>query len=285
MTTVFVSTTCLASRDYRDTIAAYDSAGFERVELGYCPDPVDVQSVVETSPFEFVAHNYCFPPEDPFVLNLASPDPVIRRRSIEYVEEAVAFCDANGIDQYTFHAGFRSDPDLSLTFPDTFSQSYVTAFNHFCESLSQILDTVGGTEVRLGVENNVVAPENVVDGEPVTLLCRPDEIEQMYDHLGTDSDQLGLLLDTGHLSVSAETLDFEPEQFVEAALSRTVGLHLHTNDGASDQHRPVSPGSEVLETCRRFSDVPVTTEATFEDVDRLVRHVSMLESVFSPPAH
>jgi sugar phosphate isomerase/epimerase len=234
--------------------------------------------IVSEYSFDFVAHNYCFPPEDPFVLNLASKDDRIRTRSIEYVCDAVEFCHHHGIDQYTFHAGFRTDPDLSLTFPDTDIPAYDDSLETFCESLEEILDRVDGFDVALAVENNVVEPQNVVDGEPLVLLCDPSEITRLYDRLPVGGDRLGILLDTGHLRVSAATLGFDPDDFVSEAEQFLSAIHLHTNDGSEDKHRPVEPGDRELHYIEETTEPTVTIESRFESATALREHQTWLRS-------
>jgi sugar phosphate isomerase/epimerase len=237
-----------------------------------------MSTIISEYPFDFIAHNYCFPPEDPFVLNLASQDDQIRTRSIEYVCDAVEFCQHHGIDQYSFHAGFRTDPDLSLTFSQTDVPAYVDSLETFCESLEKILDRVGGLDVNLAVENNVVEPQNIVNDEPLVLLCEPSEIVQLYDRLSVGGDRLGILLDTGHLRVSAATLGFDPDDFVFEAKDSVSSVHLHTNDGSEDEHCPVEPGDRELRSVGEVAEPTVTIESRFERTTALREHQLWLRS-------
>lgn len=275
---VYASTTCLSGHGYRETLEAYEATGIERVELGYSPGEVPIEEVVKEYSFEFVAHNYFYPVEDPFVLNLASQDEGIRRRSIEYVNNAISFCHDHGIDQYTFHAGFRVDPDLSLDFPEGPIPEYKKSLETFCRSLETIVDYASGYEVDLAVENNVLAPRNLVDGEPLVLLCEPGEVTSLYNRLDVGADELGLLLDTGHLRVSARTIGFDPTEFVAEAEDQIAALHLHSNDGNTDQHCAITDEDYAASIHRTFSAVPKTTEAKFDSAEELQDHLRWLET-------
>jgi sugar phosphate isomerase/epimerase len=269
----FASTTCLDGHEYVETLNAYSEASIERVELGYCPDDVEISEVIETYDFEFVAHNYFLPSEDEFILNLASQDEEIRQRSVSYVCDAVEFCGRHGIELYTFHAGFRADPSLSLEFPDEV-EPYAECFDSFVHSLRTVLDRTRELDVDLAVENNVVAERNVIDGEPLVLLCDPGECERLFDRV--DTDELGLLLDTGHLTVSATTRGYDPMVFVNEATPYVRALHLHTNDGTRDQHRPAGPDSLPRCIYNDFPDVTTSVEATFQDVSELATYLDGL---------
>lgn len=280
MTTgAFVSTTCLADCGYAETLDAYRDVGIERVELGYCPDPLDVGEIVDSYPFEFVAHNYCLPTDEEFILNLASQDDSIRRRSVRYIEDAIEFCDRHGIDLYSFHAGFRVDPTLSLVFSGTDIPDYETSFETFVMSLCEIVEFAASYDVSLAVENNVVAPRNVADGDPLLLCAEPGEFERVFERVG--GDRLSALLDVGHLKISARTLGFDAARFVDEVAPRVTAVHLHANDGSADQHRPSRPGDVTHAFYRRFPDATTSVEASFASATRLREY---LDSLTSPTA-
>jgi sugar phosphate isomerase/epimerase len=94
--------------------------------------------------------------------------------------------------------------------------------------------------VRVRVENNVLAPFNLVDGVNQSLLgVTAEDLLEILELTG--SPQLGLLLDLGHLKVSARALGFSPEKALAAAAHRTEILHLSDNDGTEDKNLPFGP--------------------------------------------
>ena len=58
-------------------------------------------------------HNYFPPPEKSFVLNLASSDNEVSKKSINHVIRAIDLSHSLGIKEYSIHAGFRIDPKVS----------------------------------------------------------------------------------------------------------------------------------------------------------------------------
>ncbi|SFG17287.1 Sugar phosphate isomerase/epimerase [Halopelagius inordinatus] len=269
----FASTTCLNGHSYVETLDAYEDAGLERVELGYCPDTLDMNEIVTSYDFEFAAHNYFRPLDDDFVLNLASRDESIRQRSVSYVCNGIDFCDKHGIDLYTFHAGFRADPNLSLEFPCEVAL-YDRCFDLFVRSLREVAEYARDTDVELAVENNVVTEENVIEDEPLVLLCEPGECKRLFDSI--DPEEIGILLDTGHLNVSAATRGYDPATFVEESAPYLKAFHLHTNNGESDQHRPITPDDSTLDIYQQFPDVVASVEAKFDHASELAAHLDTL---------
>lgn len=239
---IYASTQCLPDLGLEETLAAYSRADIEHVELGYCSDnDVNVSALVEEYPFKFVAHNYFLPVRDEFILNLASPNESLRRRSVEYVKAAITFCEEHDIPRYTFHGGFRVDPDLSLTFPKRSPPDYQECFERFRSSLRTIIDHAMSTSVSISIENNVVTEENVVGGEPLLMFCQPGEFRRLFESV--DSSNCGVLLDIGHLNVSAKTFGFDRSMIVDEVVNHLDCFHLHTNDGCTDQHEAFDPTS------------------------------------------
>jgi sugar phosphate isomerase/epimerase len=87
------------------------------------------------------------------------------------------------------------------------------------------------------------------------------------------------LLDTGHLNVSARTLGFVREEFVEAIGGYVRAFHVHDNDGRSDQHRPVEDDSWVWPVLDQpaLAALPAVIEARFDSVTALRAHHQTLQ--------
>ena len=272
-----VSTTAIP-RSLRSTLEAFDEIGIKRVECGYCSDPgIDLGDLLADYDFEYVAHNYFRPVDDEFIVNLASSDPSIRDRSIEYVCQCIQFCDDHNIDLYTFHAGFRVDPSLDLVFPDEGVQPYSTAMDRFFDALKLVLDRTAGTDVSLAVENNVVSEENRFEDGAKLLLARPDGASEFVNRLPSS---VGILLDTGHLTVSAETFGFSRDAFLDIVAPSVRCLHLHDNDGLRDRHEPPALGSWPLRVYTETFDgtIPATIEASFESKIDLQEYLRVMRN-------
>jgi len=221
-------------------------------------------------------HNYFPPPARSFVINLASPDVALRERSLEFAREGLELTAALDAPAYSVHAGFVTDPvgfdGTSLVLPEPASlDAQAEAERRLGDAIAILKERAGELGLRLLVENNVCVPEH----RGKLLVQRGGEAAALVRAVG---DGVGLLLDTGHLKVSAATLDFDWADFVDETAAFVGGFHLHDNDGSVDTHTPVVPGSWALEVVRRpeFADVPVVVEAKFDSLDELRRHVDWL---------
>ena len=89
-------------------------------------------------------------------------------------------------------------------------------------SLDALAPISGATGVRIAIENGG--------------LGHLDTIARVFSEYG--ADYVGLCYDSGHGNTSGEGLDQ-----LWRLRDRLISLHLHDNDGASDQHKPMFTGT------------------------------------------
>lgn len=278
--TVYASTACVdPRRELWETLAACREAGIGAVELGATrlEDRERLTERLQAEPLVLLVHNYFPPPAESFVVNLASADAGVRERSLALVVEGIELCAALGAPFYSVHAGFVHDPDgwdgRSFTFPDATAPETVAAEARFRDALAAALAHAQAAGVGLLVENNVCTA--ALRGK--LLLQTADEFERLLEAVGDPA--LGVLVDTGHLNVSAHTLGFDRAEFVRRLEPRIRAWHLHDNDGSADTHDPAAEGGWALECVRRpaLRSLPVIVEAKFDSFEALSRYVGRLE--------
>lgn len=277
----YVSTSCLPGEPNVFAILdAFAKAGLTHIELGsrseYIPDISAGQ--FRQYAVSFIVHHYFPPPREPLVVNLASQNAGILQRSIDHIKRSIAFCHELGCGLYSFHAGFRADPDDRFVFPGPeHACSYEAALRTFIESVRQIDEYARQMGVRIAVENNVLARQNVVDGQnPYLLLCRADEFQDLWD--AVPSPNLGLLLDLGHLKVTSHWLGFDRDDFVRKVKDKVFAIHIHENNGLQDQHLPLEKGSWCLEVLRkeRLADLPIVLEVPVTSVQDIKSQIALV---------
>lgn len=260
-------------------ISLYRSHGLDAIELG-AGVSADKDSLSQVVGMEcrFLVHNYFPPLPNPFVLNLASGDDGIRQRSLDLVTEALALTARLGGPFYSVHAGFITDPTsfgtTSFIFPmPTSPHEAEFAMDRFTTALEVAVDRAQHLGVQLLLENNVCSLE--LTGK--LLLHTADEFLTLFGAL--PSPHLGVLVDTGHLNVTAHTIGFDRMNFVDQVAPYVRAFHVHDNDGTADTHQPVRAGSWVLDVLRRpeFAGLPIVVEARCETVAHLRQHVDWLK--------
>jgi sugar phosphate isomerase/epimerase len=194
--------------------------------------------------FYFKVHNYFPPPKKPFVINLASNNKIILKKSINHVFRSIIFAKNIGCDIYTFHAGFRFDPDpkdLGNKVKFKKLQSRDGALKIFKNSVVKILDFAIKKKIFLAIENNVVTKENIFNfKENPFLLTNPKEIKFFFRNI---NGPIGLLMDVGHFKVSSKTENFSAKLGLENLRTLIRAYHLSDNDGFNDLNMPFNKKS------------------------------------------
>lgn len=280
--TVYVSTTCLVnSGNVFEALNDYAELGLKNVELGVSRQQTDDLPVNKFRQygFAYIVHHYFPPPRQPFIINLASQDAAVLARSREQVIKSLDFCQSLGIRLFSFHGGFRVDPDNGLNFSWQDAVPHEIAFNTFIESVSEINHYAQERGVRLAVENNVLARHNLVDGQnKICLFCEAEDFTRLWERI--PSANMGILLDLGHLKVTSHWLGFDRYEFINRVKDRVFALHVHDNDGEVDNHRPLDATSWCLEIIARkqFRNLPLVLESWKLSPAQVMQQVNLIEN-------
>ena len=278
MTQIYASTVCLSNREpVLKRVKVYRQYGIEAIELGGGVS-VDAEALEKLPQLgvNVLLHNYFPPAKDPFYINLSSPSEVIRQRSIDYIIDNIQRSAAWGARCYSFHAGFIADPvsvdEYGLIFdtpPATPSQTEA-AMVRFVESLQPLIEQANQHDVVLAIENNIC--RELHRGQ--LLLQTASEFMDLFGRI-TDP-YLGVLIDTGHVDVTAQTFGFDGIRFIEILRPFVKAFHVNQNNGLVDMAHPLSPSNPVFPILKTF-DVPIINEAHFDHIEALAEHFHWLQ--------
>ncbi len=277
---IYVSTAALAEpRELWAILDTLEAAGIDRVELGHCrvpdADRATLLAGLQRRSERFLVHNYFPPFAGDLVLNLASSDPAIAKGSLAFALEALELCAALEAPFYSIHCGFITDPigfdGTSFILPPPRPGQKEETAARFVENLGTVVDRAGELGLGLLVENSVCTHD--LAGK--LLLLEAEELLELFATLAAPN--LGLLLDTGHLSVTAQTEGFDALRFVDLLAPHVRAFHAHQNGGAADTHDPVDEGW-VLDTLRRpdLAAAPIVVEAKLAGAEAAAAHVRWL---------
>ena len=257
---IYVSSSALKAGTFPDLVEACTALGIQHVELTssfVCGDDVATDlGRARMAGFRFLIHNYFPPPREPFVINLASADPAIRRRSIEHCRTALRLSAELAAPFYSVHAGFVTDPapsELGRTFRPTHTRTKADATPVFHDTVATLCETAEQVGVDLLIENNVVSPANAPDGRNRLFLgVEPEDFEALVTAVA--SPRLGVLLDVGHLTVSATALSIDARQALERIRPLVRALHLSDNDGVVDNNLTFTPDAWFVPFLATFTN-------------------------------
>jgi sugar phosphate isomerase/epimerase len=132
---------------------------------------------------DFSFHNYFPPPETPFVFNLASPDSIVREKSIRLCKQGIRLSSKFSQKQFSFHAGFCFDPipsSLGLNLQSASPTLDIDSANEiFSRSIEEIASFAEENNVVPLVENNVLTEVNASKlGRDSLLLTNSYDIHE-----------------------------------------------------------------------------------------------------------
>ena len=179
----------------------------------------------ELGPFELAVH-------DSYLINLASVDPELRKKSIDAFLEEIERCEALGIPRLVFHPGSH------------LGRGEEAGLESIAEALRFCLDTTAGYQTRLLAENTA--------GQGSNLGFDLAHLQFLLDALGRP-DRLRVCIDTCHLFAAG--YEFRDEDAYAASkkeLDRTIGIaavdFFHLNDSKQpfasrkDRHENIGKG-------------------------------------------
>ena len=238
---IYLSTGGCSSKTACEYAKELSTLGLVSFELsGGLHDPnVNYNLQQLASEFNISLHNYFPPPKEPFVLNLASFDPIIHNRSISHVKDAINICHRLSIPFYSFHAGFLIDPlptELGKKISSKDVQARVVTTDYFIETVIALAEYAQNKGVKLFLENNVLTSTNLrTFGCDPLLMSDTPSCKYIFSNLPSS---VGFLLDVAHLKVSATTLDFSASSFIEEMNPYICAYHLSDNNGLVDSNQP-----------------------------------------------
>jgi len=286
MKMIFVSTSCLRERSVKKVLQEYAEFGIKNIELGsshkYEPGIEEFLRTYKREDVNLIIHSYFPAPEQDFAMNLASQNPEILRKSMEQAKKAIDLCHALDFKLYSINPGMRVNPD-----PNSFGHGlvydriagYEESFQVFTSSIREICDYAMRFGINIAVENHELSEKNLVRGKnELLIMTEAEEFIRLVKEV--NKRNLGILVDLGHLNVTSRTLNFDKDGFVDKLRKYVSIFHLHTNDGLSDQHKPVeasSWGLQILKQRKFDSSVPIVIESKHDSVEDILKTKRIIE--------
>ncbi len=194
----------------------------DAIELGAMHDKVrdlkKLYSRLADVQKDLIVHCF-FPPADvPFMVNIAAkPGPVLKN-SLRQIRNSLEFCEKIEAKLYTMHPGTVDESENE--------EDKEKAFSRFLENYGYVHDLSQDYDVPVAVENSNRAARH--------FLYDPEHIQSAL----REYPKMRLLIDIGHLKLASIDAGFDIRDFISRFQDSVSELHIHDNDGKSDQHLP-----------------------------------------------
>lgn len=192
-------------------------------------------------------------------INIASPNPVLRRVMLKRLEKSLGYASALKCKQWVFHSGSKSG--VSEFYPNLDWQINLRSV----KSLVAISKKLG---VDIAIENTP---------EPFSFLVkRMEDVALFYSELGSDID-LGLALDVGHANTDQQIFGF-----IEKFAEKIVHVHVSDNEGRYDQHKGIGYGKIDWEAvAKAFKRANYKGVIVCESVDHVHESIETMRQLFA----
>jgi sugar phosphate isomerase/epimerase len=242
---------------------------------------IDIDQIIkQKNKIQLRPHNYFPPPKKKLVINLASQNLLIMRRSIAQIKNSILLSKKLGSKYFSFHAGFRIDPDVK-NLGKTLNGNLLPknhALKIFKKNILDLNKFAKKNKIKILIENNVVTKNNFIKyGSNPLLLTNPKDIIDFFKKL---PKSIGLLLDVAHLKVSANTEKFSFKGAIRKLNSITKGYHLSDNDSIADTNNKITKKSSFIKLLNKNLDY-YTLEVYTENLKLLLRQKKFIEKILN----
>jgi sugar phosphate isomerase/epimerase len=224
-----------------------------------------------------MSHNYFPAPKTPFVLNLASTNPEIRFKSIEHCKHGLQLAKHANAPFFSAHAGFCIDPnpnELGRKIAITSAFNKAANLDFFIESLHEILDYAADLNLDFLIENNVIASFNLVENVNPLLCTCSEEIIDVFEKIRRPN--FHLLLDTGHLKVSCQTLGKDIDDEIKKLSAYIKAVHHSDNDGLKDSNELLDENYWFLPFMVNFKNITHVLEVRDISIEQIENQITLL---------
>ena len=238
---IYLSTGGFQNLTPQSVIQKFNKKGIKSIELSggkYVTQKKIIKYLKKKNHINYSLHNYFPVPKKKFVINLASIEKKIFRKTFSNIKKSIIISNKLNSKYFSFHAGFLFNPnikDLGKKFAKVKLQNRKKSIKLFLNRVNLLAREAKKKNVKILIENNVLTIENYkrFNQDPL-LLTHPKEIIEFFKKCDKN---VGLLLDVGHLKVSAKTYGFNLLKAHEKLKPYVEGYHLSDNDGLKDSNK------------------------------------------------
>ena len=213
--------------------------------------------------FIFTFHNYFPPPEKSFVLNIAGESNKGIKQCKNLIYNVLDLSNVCNTNIYGIHAGYlgKATPTESGYFNFKGQSNYKESLENAAMFINNVIDDFDREGMVLLIEN--LFPSRT---KFHSLFC---SLEQIDDLLSLIPENVGLLLDLGHLNISANIFGFDRDEFLDNYLekygSRLAEIHISENNGYVDEHLPLTKQSWQLNALKQIKqiEIEITNERVY----------------------
>ena len=226
-------------------------------------------------------HNYFLYPKKSFVINLASENKIIVKKSMDLIKRNILLAKRIKSKYVSFHAGFRFDPVPSSLGKPIQKKKIITekkALQNFKKNLKQLAIFSKKKKIKILIENNVLSYKNFHNFKcNPFLLSSPTQIQKFFK---IKIPNVSFLMDVAHFKVSCKTLKLNLVNSYKKIIRFINAYHLSDNNGLADTNSKITKNSWFIKNLRKDINY-FTLEVYTENFNLLKNQVNLVERVIN----
>lgn len=280
---IYISSSCIKKDRIARVVKSLAESGIRNIELsggtGYYEEiEYDLKVLKERYRLTYACHAYFPPPKKPFVVNLASCNDEIYQQSVEHYNQCIKMLKHIDCRVLSVHAGFMVEvgtDEIGKKLSKRIVYDEGKAYDRFCSAYRCLSQQCIDSGIALFLENNVLDANNYREfgGHNYMMMTDYSSIMKMREQL-----DFNLLLDLGHLYVSARTLGLDFQWECSNLDGYAEWIHLSENNGVFDEHKPLREDSKILQEFRKMvtPNMNVTLE-TAGDIYEILQSMQLVQ--------
>ena len=232
----------------------------------------------------YLVHNYFPIPEKSFVVNIASLDEDVRKKSLDHIYNALNLCETINSNLYTFHPVFLTDPKGSNINSDNYdfqweekkldNSNYQKALDLMYKSLEKIIPYAQNKKINIAIES-----EGSLTKNQHLLMQKPSEFEFFIKKY--KKSEIGINLNIGHLNLASKAFGFSRKSFVELIKNNIYAIELSHNNGYEDDHMPLENNNWYWEIIKdlAFKEVYKILEFRNTSINNIKENIKMIQEL------
>ena len=163
---IYLSTGGFQNLAPQSVIQKFNEHGIKSIELSggkYVAEKKIIKFLKKRNDLSYSLHNYFPVPKKKFVINLASVEKAIFRKTFSNIKKSINISSKLNSKYFSFHGGFLFNPnikDLGKKFTKVQLQNRKKSINLFLNRVNLLAKEAKKKNVKILIENNVITKEN-----------------------------------------------------------------------------------------------------------------------------
>lgn len=281
---IYISSSCITNSNILKNVEFLANNKISNIELSGGSDFIpnctsELLNLKKRYNLNFLVHNYFPPPKQHFILNLASLDDYIWKKTIQFMKNALDTAEILGSPVYGIHAGFYVNPntdEIGKKFKKHEIFDKKKAIIRFAEGFN-ILQDYNNNRLKLYIENNVLSLENYNSyNDNPFMLTTYEEFEELKKIIN-----FSLLFDVGHYKVTANSLQKEFYTTTYKWAKECEYIHISDNNGKKDMNLLPETDSFIYnflsQTKKTHKYVTLETYSSIETLKKFYQEITLCQ--------